>query len=420
MIGTKRLKVISIGLDPTIALGNPSAGSRGDSMRRQQEYAGFADGYTAIVKTPRSPRYRPHRWGSSHSVLPTLSTSPFTFPLDAYRLAARSLNDTGADLVVTQDPFATGLAGYWLKRRFGLPLCIQVHNDMIGCEWWLRESRPNRLMEPLGQWLLRRADTVQVVSNTIRARLAARGVDPRRMWNIMTGAGIDSEQFRSADGSQVRARLLDSLPPRGDSSELGTECPSSLSPWSSAPSPASVVLFMGRLVKQKDLPTLLRAASLVVAQQPDALFVLVGDGEDGPLLEGLRRELGLEINLLLLQGIGPEEAPAYVAACDLFVMSSLYEGKARALVEAACAGKPIVSTAVSGADEVVEEGRTGFLVPLRDPRALADRILRVLRDPQLAREMGRRGQQLACERYDRARNVEQMVRMWEATARGED
>jgi len=387
----RKLKVISIGLDPTIALVDPSEGSRGDSRRRQQEYSELTAAFTAIVKTPRDSRYRVQGWGNGHAVLPTLSASPARFPWDAYRLAARVIEENGADLVMTQDPFSTALAGYWLKRRFGVPLCIQVHNDMIGCQWWLRESRANRLMEPLGIRLIRRADTVQVVSRTIQGRLVARGMDPSRAWNIMTGAGIDTMLFREADGAALRARLLG-----GDHRAL--------------------VLFMGRLVKQKDLPTLLQAASLVSRQRPETLFLLVGDGEERGRLEALRVGLGLESNLSLLGGVGPDESPRYFAACDIFVMSSLYEGKARALVEAACAGKPIVTTDVSGADEVVAEGETGYLVPVRDPAALADRILRLLADPGKAAAMGRLGQQINIERYDRGNNLQQMVRMWEATA----
>ncbi|MHB0870941.1 MAG: glycosyltransferase family 4 protein, partial [Chloroflexota bacterium] len=353
MTTTTGLKVISIGLDLTVALVDPSAGSRGDARRRQEEYAELASRYTAIVKTPRSDRYQSYLWGNGHAVLPTLSPSAWRFPRDAYELAARVVREQGADLVVTQDPFSTGLAGYWLKKRLGVPLCIQVHNDMIGCRWWMRESPMNRAMEPLGAWLVRRADTVQVVSRTIQNRLAARGMDPSRAWNIMTGAGIDAHQFQTADGSDLRARLL------GDRY-------------------SRLALFMGRLVKQKDLPTLLQAASLVTRQRPDTLFLLVGDGEERHRLEALVQGLGLEENVLIPKGVGPGEAPRYFAACDLFLMSSLYEGKARALVEAAYAAKPIVTTDVSGADEVVVEGETGHLVPVRDPAALADRILRLL------------------------------------------
>jgi len=386
-----RLKVISIGLDPTIALADPSSGSRGDSRRRQEEYAEFAASYTAIVKTPRSSQFRPYLWDSGHSIVPTLSANSLRFPLDAYELAAGVYREQGADLVVAQDPFSTGLAGYLLKRRCGVPLCIQVHNDMIGCRWWIQESWINRLMEPLGAWLVRQADTVQVVSDTIRSRLTARGMDPSKAWNIMTGAGIDCKQFREADGADLRNRLLEGRYRR-------------------------IVLFMGRLVKQKDLPTLLKAASLVVSQSRDTLFLLVGDGEENATLTALRQRLDLRDNLVISKGVGPEEAPRYFAACDIFAMSSIYEGKDRALVEAACAAKTLVTTAVSGADEVVVDGETGFIVPIKDSAALADRILTLLRDPSLTGKMGRRGQQLACEKYDRKDNLAMMVRMWEATA----
>jgi glycosyltransferase involved in cell wall biosynthesis len=295
-------------------------------------------------------------------------------------------------LVVTQDPFFTGLVGYALKRRFGVPLCIQLHSDNIGSEWWLRESPKHRPLEILGKWLVRRADTLQVVSGTIGRRLVERGVAPGRIWNVMAAGGIDVDLFRGADGAEVRTRLLGERYRR-------------------------LVLFVGRLVKVKDLPTLLEAAASVVRDQPDTLFLLVGDGEERESVEALVREHRLGDNVALPGGIGPDEAPAYFAACDVFVMCSLYEGKARTLIEAACAGKPIVTTAVSGADEVVVDGETGYIVPVKDAEALADRILRLLRDGEATRTMGLRGQQLAVESYDRRRNLDKIAQLWEATAK---
>jgi len=385
------LRVISIGLDPTIALADPSRGSRGDSRRRQEEYASLVASYTAIVKTPDSPLYHEHRWGR-HAILPTLSSRRWLFPLNAYRLAARVRRTQGADLVVTQDPFFTGAVGYAIKRRYGVPLCIQIHSDNIGSEWWLRESVRNRLMEPMGKWLIRRADTIQVVSNTIAGRLTMQGVAPGRIWNIMAAGGIDVAMYRDADGSRIRAQLL------GERH-------------------SHLVLFVGRLVKVKDLPALLEAASLVVSELPDTLFVLIGDGEEHATVEALLQRHQLQDNVAMMGGIAAEETPGYFAACDLFVMSSLYEGKARTLVEAACAGKPIVTTAVSGADEVVVDSETGFIVPVRDHVALADRMLRLLRDAELARAMGRRGQELAAVAYDRQRHLNKIAQMWEATVK---
>ncbi len=384
------LRVISIGLDPTIAMADPSQGSRGDSRQRQEEYAKLVASYTAIVKTSRSARYREHRWGN-HAILPTLSSRRWLFPMDAYRLAAGVCSARGADLVIAQDPFFTGAVAYALKRRFGIPLCIQIHSDNIGSEWWLRESPRNRIMERVGQWLVRRADAVQVVSNTIARRLVKRGVAPERIWNIMAAGGIDAGLYRRADGSRIRAQLLGSRYRR-------------------------LVLFVGRLVNVKDLPTLLEAAESVVRHEPDTLFVLVGEGEERATAEALLRRRGLHDNVTLLGGVSAQETPQYFAACDLFVMSSLYEGKARTLIEAACAGKPIVTTAVSGADEVVVDGETGFIVPVRDAASLSERMLRLIRDGELAATMGRRGQVLAAGAYDRQQNLSKIAQMWEATA----
>ena len=238
-----------------------------------------------MVKTPRSAAYQAKRVGQGpRGTAQPLPQRRWLFPLDAYRLAARAHRRLGADLVVAQDPFATGLAGYWLKKRHGVPLCIQVHNDMIGCEWWMRESRANRLMEPLGAWLVRQADTVQVVSDTIRGRLAERGMDPGRAWNIMTGAGIDAGQFQAADGAEVRSRLLG-----GRHRKL--------------------VLFMGRLVKQKDLPTLLKAAEIVARKRPDTLFLLVGDGEEKTALQEVQASAGPGGQCGIHPGGGPERGP---------------------------------------------------------------------------------------------------------------
>jgi glycosyltransferase involved in cell wall biosynthesis len=385
------LRVISIGIDPTIALADPSKGSRGDSRRRQEEYASLVASYTAIVKTPNSTLYHEHRWGR-HAILPTQSSRRWLFPLDAYRLAAGICRTQGADMVITQDPFFTGAAGYALKRRFGVPLCIQIHSDNIGSEWWLRESPRNRLMESAGKWLVRRADSIQVVSNTIAGRLVKNGVAPERIWNIMPAGGIDAALYRDADGSKIRARLLGERHNR-------------------------LVLFVGRLVAVKDLPTLLDAASIVVKELPDTLFVLIGDGEERAKGEELLHQKQLQGNVALMGGTSADEMPGYFAACDVFTMSSLYEGKARTLVEAACAGKPIVTTDVSGADEVVAHGETGFIVPVRDSKALAGRVIQLLRNPELAQEMGRRGQEIAAEAYDRQQHLNKIAEMWEATAR---
>jgi L-malate glycosyltransferase len=73
---------------------------------------------------------------------------------------------------------------------------------------------------------------------------------------------------------------------------------------------------------------------------------------------------------------------------DVFVLSSVWEGMSNGLLEAMAAGRPVVATRVGGNPEVIVDGESGLLVPPRDPQALADAVLRLLRDPELARRMG--------------------------------
>jgi glycosyltransferase involved in cell wall biosynthesis len=105
-----------------------------------------------------------------------------------------------------------------------------------------------------------------------------------------------------------------------------------------------------------------------------------------------------------------QDVPNILGLLDVFVLPSLWEGLPIALLEAMAAGLPVVATAVGGTPEVVVEGETGFLVPPRDPEALAEAILRLLREPDLRRRMGEAGRKRVAEHF----SVEQMVQKTEA------
>jgi glycosyltransferase involved in cell wall biosynthesis len=133
-----------------------------------------------------------------------------------------------------------------------------------------------------------------------------------------------------------------------------------------------VVLSVGRLTRQKDFDTLVRAFRQVRDHRPLRLLLL-GDGEDRPLLEALVAELGLTDDVQLT-GFVANPYP-YYAAASLFVLSSVWEGLPTVLLEAMVFGLPIVSTdCPSGPAEILEGGRLGALVPSRDPAALARAI----------------------------------------------
>lgn len=149
-------------------------------------------------------------------------------------------------------------------------------------------------------------------------------------------------------------------------------------PWL-APGQPPVIIGAGRLTRQKDFPTLIRAFAEVQRRRPARLIIL-GEGEDRPMLEALVRELGVT-DMVALPGFRAN-AMAYLAGSALFVLSSAWEGLPTVLIEALAAGTGVVSTdCPSGPREILQEGRLGALVPVGDARALAEAMVVALDQP---------------------------------------
>lgn len=142
-------------------------------------------------------------------------------------------------------------------------------------------------------------------------------------------------------------------------------------PWFK-PGQLPVILAIGRLEKQKDFPNLIRAFALLRKRREARLFIL-GEGQERHALEALVSELGLQDDVLLP---GFDSNPyRYIAACSLFVMSSLMEGLPTVLIEALALGARLVSTdCESGPREILADGKYGTLVPIQDSLALANAI----------------------------------------------
>ena len=160
---------------------------------------------------------------------------------------------------------------------------------------------------------------------------------------------------------------------------------------------ALVVGTIGRLSRQKAHRYLLEAAPAVLAAHPEARFLLVGDGDQSAALAEQAHALGIA-GSVVFAGHRKDVAPL-LGAIDVFCISSTYEGTPLALFEAMASGKAIVSTAVDGCKEVLEEGVTGLLVPPADPRALAAALERALTS-RVVREALSRNALSASRRFD--------------------
>ena len=160
----------------------------------------------------------------------------------------------------------------------------------------------------------------------------------------------------------------------------------------------------------KGHPCLIAAASAVAREFPAIRFVLAGDGEQRPKFEQQVAQLGLQNNFLFLGR--REDISRLLACCDIAVLPSKAEGLPNAVLEYLAAGLPTVASRVGGNAEIVQDGKTGLLVPPGDPSALAEALLRLLRDPGFAVNLGNRGREYVISEFSFRRMIENTEQLY--------
>jgi glycosyltransferase involved in cell wall biosynthesis len=170
---------------------------------------------------------------------------------------------------------------------------------------------------------------------------------------------------------------------------------------------AAVVLTVARLEEQKGLEYLLEAASRL----PEVRFAIAGEGSARVALQQRAAALGVDGRVVFLGR--RTDVPRLLAACDLFVLPSLWEGLPISVLEAMAAGKPVVATAIGGTAEAVIHGQTGMLVPARDGPALADAIATLLGDRALAGRLAMAALERVRSRFSSEAMVAAVVSVYE-------
>jgi len=153
----------------------------------------------------------------------------------------------------------------------------------------------------------------------------------------------------------------------------------------------NIVGMIACLKPQKNPLDFLRMAIIVCADKPQARFVLVGDGILRPTIEQFIQAHGLQTKVILLGW--RRDIPALLAAMDIVVLTSLWEGQPIALLEAMAAGKPIVAYDTDGVKEIICNNENGYVLGQGDITGLADKIIGLLSDSKQAKEMGAKGRE---------------------------
>lgn len=266
----------------------------------------------------------------------------------------------GLDVLHCHGAYPEGYIGAALKRMAGVPLVIRPHGaDVLPGEWIARDARLRARM----QAALLAADAVVAQGAFLAGEARGLGVPAARLKVIHNG---------------VRLSAPVPLPDAPD------------------------LLAVGSLSQKKGLDVLLRALPQVVREAPAVRLVLAGEGPEAERLRALAGELGLAGQVRFAGMVtGPAKADLFAAA-RIVVVPSRREPFSNALLEAMAAGRAVVATAVGGSQEVVEDGRSGLLVPPEDADALAAALIGLLRAPErtaaLAQAARRRAEQFSWER----------------------
>lgn len=264
------------------------------------------------------------------------------------------------------------LAG-WLTRRpavataAGSDLNVAAYRPIVGCFVRFTLGRVQRLM---------------ATGNPLARRAIELGLPRERVHVLMGHSGVDLKRFSEGE-RQGQA----------------------------------IILYVGNFSPPKRVDTVLRAMSSVVERTATARLWLVGDGELRPELESLAIEIGVAEQVEFLGTLPHDEIPVRMRQADVLVHCSDHEGLPVVIMEAMGCGLPVVAADVGGISDLVKEGETGYLLTPDDDAGFADRLVKLVSQPELAAQMGRNARVFAQTHLAKERVLEQVEIVYAAAIR---
>lgn len=293
---------------------------------------------------------------------PKIKVYPLRLPFKAgyfwksFILAKRIIKQKPVDLITTQDPWATALVGYLLKKKCRIALNIQLHGDWFGSRYWRRQSLAHQLLYFLGRLIVKKADSLRAVSGKIKDSLVNLGVTDGKISVLPL---FEDYQKLTRQTSEIDLHKL--YPGK------------------------KIILFVGRLAPEKNLPALLEAFKIIQQQLPETLSVIVGQGPEENNLKNSVKKLNLTNRVIFYPW--QRELAGFYKTADVFVLPSLTEGYNRTVVEAMSCGLPVVMTNVGPACDLVINGFNGLIVEGDLIKAMPPLIIKVLTDEDLRKKL---------------------------------
>ncbi|MDH3456623.1 MAG: glycosyltransferase family 4 protein [Gemmatimonadota bacterium] len=306
---------------------------------------------------------------------------------------ARALETLGVHVRLIHPPKPTGLLGFTVNRlRFNRRLRADTFGrDDVVVGWDMDGYRlSGNLRVPFVAYVNGvLADEARFergfVGASMRLQAQAERRSVRSANRVLTLSRYSRQ--RLADLYDIPRASIGVVPPAFDTDRWQATRASVEPP----PSRRPLVLSVARLYPRKDLSTLVRAALPLRERIPEVQVRIVGDGPERRSLAGLVHSLGLEQTIDMTGQLDFVDLVASYATCDVFCLPSRQEGFGLVFLEAMASGKPVVACRETAAEELVEDGSNGLLVPPRDPGALASALDRLLGDAELRAHLGAAG-----------------------------
>jgi glycosyltransferase involved in cell wall biosynthesis len=343
-------------------------------------------GHGVHLYTPRYPG-----WHADEPIVrrfpsinfPIKSWIPVTVPYSA--ALYRDIRRAGLSVYHTQQPFIMGRVARHLARERGVPLVCTVHTQY---EQYVHYCTPGAygtaraVARALVRSFCNSCDAITTPAGGMLRLLRGYGVT--RPIHVIPN-GLDLLPYQRADGAAVRAR------------------------WGISPG-STLFVFVGRLAKEKNLPTALKALAILRSRGRDAVLMLVGDGPERDVLRQRADEHGLGSAALFVGRVEHRETPAYYAAADAFLTPSTTEVNPYTVIEAMAGGAPVVAVDSFGMREILTDGEDALLVG-PEPEALANAMEMVAANPDLRAKMAEAARRKA-EDYSIVRCADRMLEVY--------
>jgi glycosyltransferase involved in cell wall biosynthesis len=286
-------------------------------------------------------------------------------------------------------PFLTPATFYGLLAAIIKRTPVKIVTERCGVR--LKATIGNKLYRKIEDLLTRFADWAVPNSEAGRRFLVDRGINPAHIKVIYNGINLERLTPDQNNIAQIRNQM--GLSPNG-----------------------TIVGITASLTPAKDHATFLQMAKIIHGVMPQTRFALLGEGPLRSSLERMVADLDLEPCFTFFGR--QRDIGSYISAFDVACLCSVdHEGCSNAILEAMALSKPVVATDIGGNKELVAQGKTGLLVPIRSPQALADAILTYLRQPEWARDIGQRAREMVLTRFSLARMVYDYEQLYEQTMR---